>query len=39
SSLTAKWNLTDIAADINEDGVVNTIDFAILNSNWFVSGT
>jgi hypothetical protein len=32
--MTAHWLTNDPIADINRDGVVNSIDFAILNSNW-----
>jgi hypothetical protein len=32
------WGTGDPIADINRDGVVNTIDFAILNGNWGKAG-
>jgi len=32
------WSTDDPIADINRDGIVNTIDFAILNGNWGKTG-
>lgn len=32
------WRTDDPIADINRDGLVNVLDFSLLNANWHVSG-
>ncbi|MBM2820848.1 MAG: serine protease, subtilase family [Candidatus Berkelbacteria bacterium] len=34
----SKWSQSDPLTDINKDGTTNSLDFGILNSNWFVQG-
>ena len=35
--MNSAWFTSDMTADINKDGLVNSIDFGILNRNWGLS--
>ncbi|MDD5750181.1 MAG: hypothetical protein PHU56_00820 [Candidatus Pacebacteria bacterium] len=39
SYLGSKWRTNDSVADINKDGIVNAIDWGIMNKNWHITGT
>lgn len=32
--MNSKWNTDDTRADLNEDGIVNTLDWSFVNKNW-----
>jgi hypothetical protein len=38
SAMNLKWYLSDPVADLNKDGIVNALDFSLLNKNWQKSG-
>ncbi len=37
SIMNSKWFTNDATADLNGDGIVNSLDFSIMNGNWLKS--
>jgi hypothetical protein len=37
-SMNTKWYVSDATSDLNRDGIVNALDFSLLNKNWQMSG-
>ncbi len=37
-SMNTKWYQSDAIADLNKDGIVNALDFSLMNKNWQKSG-
>jgi hypothetical protein len=38
SAMNGKWFQSDAVADLNKDGIVNALDFSLLNKNWMRQG-
>jgi hypothetical protein len=36
--MNSRWYTSDATADLNKDGLVNTLDYSLLNRNWQASG-